>query len=100
MPLYDLAILVGGAAGTAAGLELKGRDAGVRVLLVEAVVCGGWQIGQTLAPGNKPLLRGLGCGTVALSGVVLECVQSLATWGSGRLCAHRVMFSMRGKARL
>ena len=98
MSWYDVAILGGGPAGTAAGLELKRNEPGLRVLLVEAEVSTGWQIGETLAPGAKQLLNGLGCWGEVLRDGVLEGVQSLASWGSDRLHAHEFMFSMRGNA--
>src|SRR5277367_2469395 len=98
MSWYDVAILGGGPAGTAAGLELKRNEPGLRALLVEAEVSTGWQIGETLAPGAKQLLNGLGCWGEVLRDGVLEGVQSLASWGSDRLHAHEFMFSMRGNA--
>jgi len=98
MSYYDVAILGGGPAGTAAGLELKRNEPGLRVVLVEAEVSTAWQIGETLAPGADQLLNGLGCWSEVLRDGVLEGVQSLASWGSGRLRAHEFIFSMRGNA--
>ena len=98
MPGYDVAILGGGPAGTATGLELKRNEPGLRVLLVEAEVSSGWQIGETLAPGARQLLNGLGCWREVSRDGVLEGVQSQASWGSDRLHAHAFMFSLRGSA--
>ena len=98
MSHFDVAILGGGPAGTAAGLELKRNEPGLRLVLVEAEVSTDWRIGETLAPGAKQLLTGLGCWDEVLRDGVLEGVQSLASWGSERQHAHEFMFSMRGNA--
>jgi flavin-dependent dehydrogenase len=95
---YDVAILGGGPAGTAAGLELKRNEPSLRVLLVEAEVSTNWRIGETLAPGAEQLLNGLGCWSEVLRAGALESVQSLACWGSDRSRAHEFMFSTRGNA--
>ena len=95
---YDVTILGGGPAGTAAGLELKRNEPSLRILVVEAEVLTGWQMGETLAPGAEQLLNGLGCWSAVSRDVILEGVQSLASWGSDRLGANEFVFSMRGSA--
>jgi 2-polyprenyl-6-methoxyphenol hydroxylase-like FAD-dependent oxidoreductase len=97
-PFYDVVILGGGPAGVAAGIELKKFDRTLRVLLVEAEMLANWHVGETLAPGARQLLEGLGCwGEVARDGV-LESVQTMACWGSDRPHANEFMLSTRGNA--
>jgi 2-polyprenyl-6-methoxyphenol hydroxylase-like FAD-dependent oxidoreductase len=87
MSHYDVAILGGGPAGTATGLELRRNEPGLRVLLVEAEISTGWQIGETLAPGAKQLLNGFGCWSKLLRDGMLEA------WRAGEAIASARMNS-------
>jgi len=97
-PFYDVVILGGGPAGAAAGIELKKFDRALRVLLVEAEMLADWHVGETLAPGAKQLLEGLGCWDAVARDGVLESVQTLACWGSDRAHANEFMLATRGNA--
>jgi flavin-dependent dehydrogenase len=97
-PLYDVVILGGGPAGAAAGIELKKFDRALRVLLVEADKPADWHVGETLAPGARQLLEGLGCWDAVARDGVLESVQTLACWGSERAHANEFMLATRGNA--
>ncbi len=97
-PFYDVVILGGGPAGAAAGIELKKFDRTLRVLLVEAEMLAGWHVGETLAPGARQLLEGLGCWDEVARDGVLESVQTMACWGGDRPHANEFMLSTRGNA--
>jgi 2-polyprenyl-6-methoxyphenol hydroxylase-like FAD-dependent oxidoreductase len=97
-PFYDVVILGGGPAGAAAGIELRKFDRTLRVLLVEAEMLADWHVGETLAPGARQLLEGLGCWDEVARDGVLESVQTMACWGSDRPHANEFMLSTRGNA--
>src|SRR5260370_2329900 len=92
-PFYDIVILGGGPAGAAAGIELKKFDRTLRVLLVEAEMLAGWHVGETLAPGARQLLEGLGCWDEVARDGVLESVQTMACWGGHRPHANEFILS-------
>jgi 2-polyprenyl-6-methoxyphenol hydroxylase-like FAD-dependent oxidoreductase len=98
LPSYDVVVLGGGPAGVAAGIALKQLEADLRILLVEAGTAAGWQVGETLAPGAKALLQGLGCWEQVARNGVLESVETRACWGSDRPHANEFMLSTRGNA--
>src|SRR6202051_3848742 len=98
LPFHDVVILGGGPAGVAAAIELKKFDRTLSVLLVEAEMLAGWHVGETLAPGARQLLEGLGCWEKVARNGVLESVQTMACWGSDRPHANEFMLSMRGNA--
>lgn len=97
-PSYDVVILGGGPAGAAAGIELKKFDRALRVLLVDAEMPADWDVGETLAPGARQLLEGLGCWDAVARDGVLKSVQTQACWGSERAHANEFMLATRGNA--
>jgi flavin-dependent dehydrogenase len=97
-PSCDVVILGSGPAGVAAALALKQVEPGVRVLLVEAEPHGAWRVGETLAPGTRQILEGLGCWEAVAQAGALESFQSIAAWGSDRPHENEFMFSTRGNA--
>lgn len=98
LPIYDVVVLGGGPAGVAAGIALKQFDVDLRILLVEAGTPAEWQVGETLAPGAKTLLEGLGCWQSVARDGVLEAVETSACWGSERPHANEFMLSTHGNA--
>jgi flavin-dependent dehydrogenase len=94
--LFDIAVLGGGPAGAAAALSLKQVDAGLRVLVVEATAYGVARIGETLAPGGRALLEGLGCWERFRTEGFLESHGTAACWGSDRMHQNEFLLSARG----
>ncbi len=94
--MFDIAILGGGPAATAAALSLKQVDAGLRVLLVEASDYSAARIGEILAPGGQALLAGLGCWERFRAEGFLESHGTAACWGSDRIHQNEFLLSARG----
>jgi flavin-dependent dehydrogenase len=94
--LFDVAILGGGPAGAAAALSVKQVDPGLRVLLVEKSAYGVARIGETLAPGGKALLTGLGCWERFRAESFLESHGTAASWGSAGIHENEFLLSARG----
>jgi flavin-dependent dehydrogenase len=94
--LFDVAILGGGPAGAAAALSVKQVDPGLRVLLVEKTDYGAARIGETLAPGGKALLAGLGCWERFCAEDFVESHGTAASWGSARVHQNEFLLSARG----
>jgi flavin-dependent dehydrogenase len=93
---FDVAILGGGPAGTAAALSLKQVDAGLRVLLVEATAYRTARPGETLAPGGQALLTGLGCWERFRAEGFVESHGTAASWGSDAVHRNEFLLSVRG----
>jgi flavin-dependent dehydrogenase len=94
--LFDIAVLGGGPAATAAALSLKQVDAGLRVLLVEATAYCTARTGEILAPGGQALLIGLGCWERFRAEGFLESHGTAARWGSDRIHQNEFLLSARG----
>jgi flavin-dependent dehydrogenase len=95
---WDVVILGGGPAGVSVVLALRQTEPGLRVLMIEAAAAPTWRIGETLAPGAKQLLVGLGCWDAVARDGMQEAVRSLACWGSDQPHGHEFIFSLRGNA--
>jgi flavin-dependent dehydrogenase len=92
---YDVAIVGGGPAGSAAALGLLQVRPELRVALLEASSFARPRIGETLAPGARRLLEGLG----AWERVLPHAVESFGTgavWGGGVRRDNDFVFSARG----
>jgi len=93
---YDVAVLGGGPAGAAAALSLKRLRPALRVALVEASRYTAWRVGETLSPGCRELLAGLGCWEAFLGERFLESFGTRAAWGGDEVYDHEFLFSARG----
>ncbi len=93
---YDVAILGGGPAGAAAALSLRRLRPALRVGLVEASRYSAWRAGETLSPGCRELLAGLGCWERFAAEGFLESFGTRAVWGGDEPYDHEFLFSARG----
>lgn len=93
---YDVAVLGAGPAGAAAALSLRYLRPALRVALVEPSRYDAWRVGETLSPGCRELLAGLGCWERFESQRFLESFGTRAAWGGGELYDHEFLFSARG----
>jgi flavin-dependent dehydrogenase len=93
---YDVAILGGGPAGAAAALSLRRLRPALRVALVEASRYNAWRVGETLSPGCRELLAGLGCWERFLKQRFLESFGTRAAWGGDEPYDHEFLFSAQG----
>jgi flavin-dependent dehydrogenase len=94
---YDVVVLGGGPAGSAAALALLQVRPELRVALVEASSFERPRIGETLAPGGRQLLERLGVWE-RVRGCALESFATGAVWGSERRHDNEFLFSARGNA--
>ena len=92
---FDVAIVGGGPAGTAAALTLL-RYSKLRPVVIERSSYEEWRVGETLAPGVLPLLDYLGA-----SGIVdaeLRAYGTSAAWGSSDVVSRAFLFTGAGDA--
>lgn len=95
-PRYDVAVLGAGPAGAAAALSLRQLRPALRVALAEPSRYDAWRVGETLSPGCRELLAGLGCWERFAAEGFLESFGTRAAWGAGELYDHEFLFSARG----
>jgi flavin-dependent dehydrogenase len=93
---YDVAVLGGGPAGAAAALSLRRLRPALRVAIVESSGYNAWRVGETLSPGCRELLAGLGCWERFAAEGFLESFGTRAAWGGDDLYDHEFLFSARG----
>jgi 2-polyprenyl-6-methoxyphenol hydroxylase-like FAD-dependent oxidoreductase len=97
-PVYDVAIAGGGPAGCATALALAQERPDLRIAVIEASAFDRWRIGETLAPGGRQLLEGLGCWERVSRAGALESFGTSAAWGSDERHDNDYLFSVRGNA--
>lgn len=92
---FDIVILGGGPAGTAAGLTLLKR-ADVKVAIVEQSNYSTPRIGESLTPGIRPLLEYLDLWSVFQGTQSLDAYGSQACWGSDTVSSLDYLFTLHG----
>ncbi len=92
---FDVVILGGGPAGTAAGMTLLKRK-GTSVAIVEKSDYSSYRIGESLTPGIRSLLEYLDVWKTFESEQSLQSFGSQAAWGSDSLQALDYMFTIHG----
>ncbi|HWT01652.1 MAG TPA: tryptophan 7-halogenase [Pyrinomonadaceae bacterium] len=91
---YDVAVVGGGPAGSAAALMLS--RAGRRVLLAEANESNAFKIGEALPPAARPLLGDMGLWDGLAADGHLPCRGNLSAWGAQRLNETAFIFDPNG----
>ncbi|MEM7426266.1 MAG: tryptophan 7-halogenase [Pseudomonadota bacterium] len=92
---YDVAIIGGGPAGTAAALTLLKRD-DLKVLVLERGEYAAPKVGESLSPGVRSLFQYLGVWTRFESEQRLQLLGSEAAWGSDELGAMDFILTVHG----
>lgn len=92
---YDVAVIGGGAAGTAAALALS-RYTRLRVALIERRMFDDYRAGESVSPSLFALLDYLGVDRDALGGAQLPTYAHAAAWGSEALVVRDAIFSTQG----
>ena len=95
---FDVVILGGGPAGTAAGMTLLKRE-GLSVAVVEASDYTTPRMGESLSPGMRPLLEYLHIWEPFKQEQSLKTFGSQAAWGSDTPSALDYMFTLHGNLR-
>ena len=92
---YDVVILGGGPAGSAAALGLAGQGI-ARVLVVEASHYAGERIGESIPPNTRQILAELGVLDSFLTEAHAVCPGSCSSWGADELGYNDFVFNPHG----
>ena len=97
MTEFDVAIVGGGPAGTAAALTLL-RYSKLRPVVIERSHYENWRVGETLSPGVFPLLTYLGAENVLADHGQRRAYATAASWGSADVVSRDFLFTGGGDA--
>jgi len=97
MTEFDIAIIGGGPAGSAAALTLL-RYSKLRPVVIERSAYDGWRVGETLSPGVVPLLAYLGAEQVLADHGQRRAYATSAAWGSPDVVSRDFLFTGGGDA--
>lgn len=93
---YDVCIIGGGPAGSAAGLTLL-KKAGLRVVLLEKSNYTTYRTGESLSPGVRSLLEYLDVWTAFdQQGICANCFGTKAAWGRAEMSELDFLFTIHG----
>jgi flavin-dependent dehydrogenase len=93
---FDVAIIGGGPAGSAAGLSLRAHAPGLSVVLLEASAYESPRVGETLPPLARRLLEHLGVWEAFRQQGHREVHGTTAAWGSGVPHDREYLFTTQG----
>src|SRR5688572_8335521 len=94
---FDVAIVGGGPAGTAAALTLL-RYSKLRPVVIERTAYEGWRVGETVSPGVLPLLQYLGTENLLTDQGQRRAYATAAAWGSADVVSRDFLFTGGGDA--
>ena len=97
MSEFDVAIIGGGPAGSAAALTLL-RYSKLRPVILERSSYDVWRVGETLSPGVFPLLTYLGAEAVLTDRGQRRAYATSAAWGSADVVSRDFLFTGGGDA--
>jgi flavin-dependent dehydrogenase len=92
---FDVAIIGGGPAGSAAALALS-RHTNRRAVLIERSDYGAIRVGENVSSGIAPILAYLGVGNLVGEEEHLAAFANLAAWGSARASRRELLFTPGG----
>ncbi len=94
---YDVVILGGGPAGTAAALSLRKQSPGLSVAIIEASNYDRLRIGETLTPVAQALLEQLGIWDEFLNERHIAAYGTRSVWGSDELLDNEFIYHPYGR---